>query len=122
MYAGFGTLEQLVEDLQQDEVRKVRVDHLHVPEVPEEYGVRFDRFGVMVSARVDGEVRYAWLVIGVQQRLSTWPMWLNEGLAEFFSPTTTDRQLKWKGKRHPGRRSLKRLIGESFPGTMVKRL
>ena len=35
--------------------------------------------------------------IGVQQRLSTWPMWLNEGLAEFFSPTTTDRQLKWKG-------------------------
>lgn len=69
MYAGFGTLEQLVEDLQQDEVRKVRVDHLHVPGVPEEYGVRFDRFGVMVSARVDGEVRYAWVVIGVQQRL-----------------------------------------------------
>ncbi len=35
--------------------------------------------------------------IGVQQRLSIWPMWLNEGLAEFFAPTTTDRQLKWKG-------------------------
>jgi len=35
--------------------------------------------------------------IGVQQRMSIWPMWLNEGLAEFFSPTTTDRQLKWKG-------------------------
>lgn len=35
--------------------------------------------------------------IGVQQRLSVWPMWLNEGLAEFFAPTTTDRHLKWKG-------------------------
>ncbi len=35
--------------------------------------------------------------IGVQSRLSVWPMWLNEGLAEFFAPTTTDRQLKWKG-------------------------
>lgn len=35
--------------------------------------------------------------IGVQQRLSLWPMWLNEGLAEFLAPTTTDRQLKWKG-------------------------
>jgi hypothetical protein len=35
--------------------------------------------------------------IGVQQRLSLWPMWLNEGLAEFFAPTTTDRNLKWKG-------------------------
>jgi hypothetical protein len=35
--------------------------------------------------------------IGVQQRLSVWPMWLNEGLAEFFAPTTTDLQMKWKG-------------------------
>ena len=38
--------------------------------------------------------------IGVQQRLSGWPMWLNEGLAEFFAPTTTDRHLKWKGAGH----------------------
>jgi len=35
--------------------------------------------------------------IGIQQRLAGWPMWLNEGLAEFFAPTTTDRHLKWKG-------------------------
>ena len=35
--------------------------------------------------------------IGVQQRLSVWPTWLNEGLAEFFSATETDRQLRWKG-------------------------
>lgn len=35
--------------------------------------------------------------IGVQQRMSVWPVWLNEGLAEFLAPTTTDRQLKWKG-------------------------
>jgi hypothetical protein len=38
--------------------------------------------------------------IGVQQRLAGWPMWLNEGLAEFFAPTTTDRRLKWKGAGH----------------------
>jgi hypothetical protein len=35
--------------------------------------------------------------IGVQQRLSVWPMWLSEGLAEFFAPTTVDGKLRWKG-------------------------
>ena len=35
--------------------------------------------------------------IGVQHRLSIWPMWLSEGLAEFFAPTTTGERLKWKG-------------------------
>ena len=35
--------------------------------------------------------------IGVQQRLSVWPMWLSEGLAEFFAPTSTDARLRWKG-------------------------
>jgi hypothetical protein len=35
--------------------------------------------------------------IGVQQRLSVWPMWLAEGMAEFFAPTSTDDRLKWKG-------------------------
>ncbi|HEY2411824.1 MAG TPA: DUF1570 domain-containing protein [Pirellulaceae bacterium] len=35
--------------------------------------------------------------IGVQQRLSVWPMWLSEGLAEFFAPTTMGAKLKWKG-------------------------
>lgn len=35
--------------------------------------------------------------IGVQQRLSVWPMWLGEGMAEFFAPTSTDARLKWKG-------------------------
>jgi len=35
--------------------------------------------------------------IGVQKRLSRWPMWLSEGLAEFFAPTTFGNRLKWKG-------------------------
>lgn len=35
--------------------------------------------------------------IGVQQRLSLWPEWMNEGLAEFFAPTSTDHRLRWKG-------------------------
>jgi hypothetical protein len=38
--------------------------------------------------------------IGVQQRLSIWPMWLSEGLAEFFAPTTVGKNLKWKGAGH----------------------
>jgi hypothetical protein len=38
--------------------------------------------------------------IGVQQRLSFWPMWLAEGMAEFFAPTSTDRKLTWKGAGH----------------------
>lgn len=35
--------------------------------------------------------------IGVQQRLSAWPMWITEGMAEFFAPTATDNRLRWKG-------------------------
>ncbi|MDX1944527.1 MAG: DUF1570 domain-containing protein [Pirellulaceae bacterium] len=35
--------------------------------------------------------------IGVQQRLSLWPMWLSEGLAEYCAPTSTDARLRWKG-------------------------
>jgi hypothetical protein len=35
--------------------------------------------------------------IGVQQRLSVWPMWISEGLAEYYAPTTVGRKLKWKG-------------------------
>jgi hypothetical protein len=35
--------------------------------------------------------------IGVQQRLSVWPMWLSEGLAEFFAPTAVGAKLRWKG-------------------------
>ena len=35
--------------------------------------------------------------IGVQQRLSVWPLWLSEGLAEYFAPTSTDDRLQWKG-------------------------
>jgi hypothetical protein len=35
--------------------------------------------------------------IGVQQRLSVWPMWLAEGLAEYLAPTSTGKNLMWKG-------------------------
>lgn len=35
--------------------------------------------------------------IGVQQRLSKWPMWLSEGLPEFFAPTSVDQNARWKG-------------------------
>jgi hypothetical protein len=39
--------------------------------------------------------------IGVQQRLSRWPMWISEGLAEYFAPTSVDKRLRWKGVGQP---------------------
>ena len=35
--------------------------------------------------------------IGVQARLSAWPMWLNEGLAEYYAPTSFGKKLRWMG-------------------------
>lgn len=35
--------------------------------------------------------------IGVQQRLSRWPMWLSEGLPEFFAPTSVSKGARWAG-------------------------
>jgi uncharacterized protein DUF1570 len=35
--------------------------------------------------------------IGVQQRLSRWPMWLSEGMAEYFAPTQLGKDVRWKG-------------------------
>ncbi|PQO42496.1 DUF1570 domain-containing protein [Blastopirellula marina] len=35
--------------------------------------------------------------IGVQQRLSRWPMWLSEGIAEYYAPTEFGRRMRWKG-------------------------
>src|SRR5207244_578731 len=35
--------------------------------------------------------------IGVQQRLSRWPMWISEGLPEYFAPTDVTKDIRWKG-------------------------
>ncbi len=35
--------------------------------------------------------------IGIQQRLSRWPMWMGEGLAEYLAPTKLGRRMSWKG-------------------------
>ncbi|MEX1041071.1 MAG: DUF1570 domain-containing protein [Pirellulaceae bacterium] len=35
--------------------------------------------------------------IGVQQRLSRWPMWISEGIAEYYAPTDFGKRMKWKG-------------------------
>jgi hypothetical protein len=35
--------------------------------------------------------------IGVQRRLSHWPMWIGEGLPEYFAPTTVGERVRWKG-------------------------
>jgi uncharacterized protein DUF1570 len=35
--------------------------------------------------------------IGVQRRLSRWPMWISEGLPEYFAPTSIDKGVRWKG-------------------------
>jgi hypothetical protein len=35
--------------------------------------------------------------IGVQTRMSAWPMWITEGIAEYLSPTSTGKYMRWKG-------------------------
>jgi len=35
--------------------------------------------------------------IGVQQRLSRWPMWVSEGLPEYFAPTSVGGATRWLG-------------------------
>ncbi|MEW4561720.1 DUF1570 domain-containing protein [Bremerella sp. JC770] len=35
--------------------------------------------------------------IGVQQRLSRWPMWISEGIAEYYAPTDFGKRMRWKG-------------------------
>ncbi len=35
--------------------------------------------------------------VGVQQRLSVWPMWASEGFAEYLSPTSFGKRMRWKG-------------------------
>lgn len=39
--------------------------------------------------------------VGIQQRLSVWPAWLSEGMAEYFAPTTVNQRLRWKGPGQP---------------------
>jgi len=39
--------------------------------------------------------------IGVQARLSRWPAWLSEGMAEYFSPTEVGQRMRWKGVGKP---------------------
>jgi hypothetical protein len=47
--------------------------------------------------------------IGVQQRLSNWPMWISEGLPEYFAPTTVDKRVRWKGVGLPNDLRMKEL-------------
>lgn len=35
--------------------------------------------------------------IGVQQRFAKWPIWIQEGLPEYCSPTETGKRVRWRG-------------------------
>ena len=71
--------------------------------------------------------------IGVQQRLSLWPMWLSEGMAEYFAPTSFGRKLRWQGagklnnlrmfelEKYLQSRSFKKLDGETIRGAIEAR-
>ncbi len=54
--------------------------------------------------------------IGVQQRLSRWPMWLSEGLPEFFAPTSTGAGAKWKGLGAPNDLRMKEIVDDVRQG------
>src|SRR5690606_16116429 len=60
------------------------------------------------------------------QRLSRWPMWLSEGLAEYFAPPTVGKRLQWKGpgqvndlRMHELERYLKGRDGDTPNGEMI---
>ena len=48
--------------------------------------------------------------IGVQKRLSTWPLWISEGLAEYFAPTSSGLRSKWKGVGRPNELRMRELF------------
>ena len=48
--------------------------------------------------------------IGVQKRLSNWPIWISEGMAEYFSPTTTSSRSKWAGVGKPNQLRMRDLF------------
>ena len=56
--------------------------------------------------------------IGVQPRLSAWPAWLTEGLAEYCAPTTTDKFGRWDnvGKVNPFHMATLRDLADPPPG------
>src|SRR5690606_25147069 len=64
--------------------------------------------------------------IGVQQRMSKWPLWLAEGMAEYFAPTTVDRRLRWKGVGMPNDLRMyelsRALKGKDTGGEMVEQI
>ena len=47
--------------------------------------------------------------IGVQQRLSNWPIWLSEGLPEYFAPISVGKGVRWKGVGKPNDLRMKEL-------------
>jgi hypothetical protein len=66
--------------------------------------------------------------IGVQQRLSRWPIWFSEGLAEYFAPTELGKGVRWKGvglvndlRMHELSEFYKARKGESTQGQLLSR-
>ena len=66
--------------------------------------------------------------IGVQQRLSDWPMWIGEGLPEYFAPTQVDKGVRWKGvglvndlRQYSLQQLLKEPQATQTPGALVEK-
>ncbi len=66
--------------------------------------------------------------INVQKRLSRWPVWFSEGLAEYFAPTELDRRVRWKGvglvndlRLHELSEFYKQQQGRSTEGQLIRR-
>jgi hypothetical protein len=68
-FVGFGTLEELVDEVQEAGV-PVRVSSISMPGGSSEDGViRSESHGIMVTARVGDEILYAWVRVGGVQYL-----------------------------------------------------
>ena len=48
--------------------------------------------------------------IGIQKRLSAWPLWISEGIAEYFAPTSSGLRSTWKGVGKPNELRMRELF------------
>ncbi|RCS54320.1 DUF1570 domain-containing protein [Bremerella cremea] len=73
-------------------------NHVVMYEKPTETPFKWELYNRQAISTISHEGAHQILHnIGVQQRLSRWPMWISEGIAEYYAPTDFGKRLRWKG-------------------------
>ncbi len=73
-------------------------NHVVMYEKPNETPLKWDLYFRQAISTISHEGAHQILHnIGVQKRLSRWPMWISEGIAEYYAPTEFGKRMRWKG-------------------------